>query len=528
MQTVYATHLALPDTPDAAALDVAAEVLVRWAQSRFKVDLKPLSGGEASNPGLQVRWEQLLGDGCGVISTVIDQVDRYDPGWRWRTHIDLGVEGGAAWLRARVQLYSAFEGRLTSPRVHPGRPGVIRAISDALDVRMDGWQLGEWRTIARDAVPGYLSFLTSQDRQLPVVALSASRDGEPYLDPARTADRLLGLAHVVVVDQDASFAVTDGLGKELSCYWGAIRIYWPGLRRGDDPYHHRLFVGGALQHFGREGLEAEIFETLGRLAGLGIDRPSLVRRLELERRAQELSAHEEARAELSQRINAAVHDGAQAGVNTQDFGEFAEEFDRMKAQLKALDEANFDAEVEVESLRQERDEARRQLVELTRTMGAQPHRHEETEADPGPPATVLDAVNRAARHAEYTTFLPEAFDSADQSQYQDPSRVLDDLLLVEEIARDWATGELAAGPHEAFKQRCSGYRDGIGQKASTQYAADYEREYQDERIMLGPHIRRGIGAVSAILRIYLYFDSTHHKILVGHVGRKLRDDSNRN
>jgi hypothetical protein len=524
VQTVYATHLALPDTPDAAALDVAAEVLVRWVRSRFKVDLKPLSGGEASNPGLQVRWEQLLGDGYGVISTVIDQVDRYDPGWRWRTHIDLGVEGGAAWLRARVQLYSAFEGRLTSPRVHPGRPGVIRAIADALDVRMDGWQLGEWRTIGRDAVPGYLNFLTSRDRQIPVVALSASRDGELYLDPARTADRLLGLAHVVVVDPDASFAVSDGLGKELSCYWGAVRIYWPGLRRGDDPYHHRLFVGGALEHFGREGLAAEIFETLGRLAGLSIDRPALRRRLEIERHAQELTAHEQERAELRQRVS----DAAGAGDDQELLAMLTEEYEQMEAKANAAESALLDAEIEVETFRQERDEARRQLVELTRTMGMQPHGPEGTEEDPGPPATVLDAVNRAALRSEHTIFLPEAFDSADQSQYQDPSRVLDDLRLVEEIARDWATGELATGPHEAFKQRCSGYRDGIGQKASTQYAVDYEREYQDERIMLGPHIRRGIGAVSAILRIYLYFDSTHQKILVGHVGRKLRDDSNRN
>ena len=528
MQTVYATHLELPDSPDAAAHDVAAQVLARWVRSRFNVDLQPLSGGEAASPGLQVRWEQLLGDACSVTNTVIDQVDRYDPGWRWRTHIDLGVENCAAWLRARVQLYSAFEGRLTSPRVHPGRPGVIRAIADALDVRMDGWPLGEWRTIDRDAVPGYLAFLTSKDRQLPVVAMSVSKGEETFLDPARTADRLLGLAHVVVVDPDASFVVSDGIGKELSCYWGAIRIYWPGLRRGDDPYHHRLFVGGGLQHYGREGLQAEIFETLGRLAGLSLDRPALRRRLELERRARELAAHEQERAELSQRINAAVHGAGQASVAATDFEEFAEEFDRMKAQVDALQEANFDAEVEVETLRQERDEARRHLVELTRTMDAQQPGSDETEDTLDPPASILDAVNRAASLAAHTTFLPEAFDSAAESQYPDPARVLDDLLLVEEVARDWATGELATGPNDAFKQRCSGYRDGIGQKASTQYAADYERTYLDERILLGPHIRRGIGAVTAILRIYLYFDSAKRSVVVGHVGRKLRDGTNRN
>lgn len=529
MQTVYATHLTLPSSPDGGALDAAAEALVRWVRSRFRVDLQPLSGGSESRGDTQVRWEQRLGDHCGVISTVIDQVDRGDRSWRWRSYVDLGVEDSAAWLRVRVNLSSAFEGRLTRPRVQAGRPGIVRALNEALSLQADGWGLGEWRTIGSASVPEYLDFLTSPHRQLPVVALSVSKDDdEPFLDPAYTADRLLGLAHVVVVEPDASFAVSDSLGP-LSCYWGAVRVYWPGLQKDDDPYHHRLYVGGSLQHFGRDGLVGEIFETLGRLAGLGLGRPALIRRLELEQRAQELLAHESAQAELRQRIDAAVSEGANTGDYADDFGEFAEEFDRMQEQVRELTEANFDAEVESESLRQERDEARSQLVELARSLQGQPNDDDAgAMAESGPPVSVLDAVERAASAAEHSTFLPEAFDSAAESQYQDPSRVLDDLRLVDEVARDWANGELSTGPHDAFKQRCSGYRDGIGQKASTQYAADYERNYDGERVMLGPHIRRGIGAVSAILRIYMHFDTTNQTVVVGHVGRKLRDSGNRN
>jgi hypothetical protein len=46
--------------------------------------------------------------------------------------------------------------------------------------------------------------------------------------------------------------------------------------------------------------------------------------------------------------------------------------------------------------------------------------------------------------------------------------------------------------------------------------------------MLGPHLVRGVGAVASILRIYMHFDNERQRIVVGHVGRKLRDDSNRN
>ena len=48
MQTVYATHLPLPDQPDGTTLDSAAAVLVGWVRSRFDVQMSPLSGGSQS------------------------------------------------------------------------------------------------------------------------------------------------------------------------------------------------------------------------------------------------------------------------------------------------------------------------------------------------------------------------------------------------------------------------------------------------------------------------------------------------
>jgi hypothetical protein len=239
MQTVYATHLNLPDALGAAALDVAAEVLLTWVGTRFGVALYPLSGGEAHESGVDVRWESLFGDSRGLIATTVDQPDRNDAGSRWRTYIDLGVDEGRAWLRARVQLSSPFEGRLTSPKVQAGRPGIVRALTDAMDIRIDDWELGEW-PVERHQVPAYVGFLDSPDRQLPIDALSVPEGGEPFLDPSRASDRLLGLAHVVVVDSQASYAVTDMVGKALSCFSGAVRIYWPGFNSQDDPYFHRL------------------------------------------------------------------------------------------------------------------------------------------------------------------------------------------------------------------------------------------------------------------------------------------------
>ena len=327
-----------------------------------------------------------------------------------------------------------------------------------------------------------------------------------------------------MLNADAAYEVTDQVGKTLSCFSGAVRIYWPGFTSQDDPYHHRLFVGGSLSHYGREGLEAELFDILGRLAGMSIDEPPLRRALKVEGRERELRRHEEERQQLRTRLDEASKGGT---TTDETFAEFVEEFARLEATASELEQDALDAAVEVDTLRHERDDARAQTIAIAKSINADA-KAAVVDVPLAPPRTVVEAVRRASEEAEHTVFLDEAFDSAEESGFEDPARVFEDLRLIEEIARDWASGELAAGPHEAFKQRCSGYRDGIGHKASTVYAADYERTIDGIVVQLGPHIRRGIGAVATIMRIYMYFDTANQQIVIGHVGRKLRDDSNRN
>lgn len=75
----------------------------------------------------------------------------------------------------------------------------------------------------------------------------------------------------------------------------------------------------------------------------------------------------------------------------------------------------------------------------------------------------------------------------------------------------------------------SNFRSGISQTAATQYGGDYTIAYGGKFVQMGPHLcRGGVGAPPTILRIYWYKDDVNKKLVVGHVGRKLRDDSNTN
>lgn len=531
MQTIYATHLPLPAELGPAALDRAVEAVAGWLRDRFDVTPSPLTGGSHRTSDLVIEWESLFGEAGGLVGFEVDQPDPEDATWRWRTHIDIGVEDGGAWLRVRVGLFSPREGLVTRPKVAPHRPPVVRRIVDRLDVRIDGRRIGQPWVLTVPEVPGYVRFLTSKDRRLPVLAISHDAEGEPFLDRARAADRLLGLAHVVEVDLQSSYAVTDAIGKTLSCYSGAVRMYWPGFAVGDDPYFHRAYVGGSLAYLGREGMGGELFDTLGRLSALSIAEPELRRRLRREQHAHTSAA---AAAQAAVARASLTHGGVVDPIDRAAWLELVEDNDRQQRRLAELEGELFEARLEIDALRTERDaaEAQARSVDITDTFSPPRPRGVVGRSQPPVPIedfvpeSVLEAVRVARERCRHLLFLEEAFTSAARSSYDDPERALANLLLMEQIGDDWVAGELTDGPHEAFQQRCSGYHGSL-HGAQLPNIEQYTRSYEGREITLGPHIARGHGPDKSVLRIYWYLDEARKRIVIGHVGGLIgnRDDA---
>ncbi|HZE66970.1 MAG TPA: hypothetical protein VE081_10090 [Sporichthyaceae bacterium] len=524
MQTIYAAHLPLPSQLGPKALDQAVAAVVSWLHDRFGITPSPLSGGSHRADDLVIEWESLFGVAGGLVGFEVDQADPEDATWRWRTHIDIGVEGGQAWLRVRVALFSPREGLVTRPKVAPHRPPVVRRVVDRIDVRIDGRRVGEPWVLTVPQVPGYVKFLTSRDRRLPVLAISHDSEGEPFLDRARAADRLLGLAHVVEIDLQSSYAVTDAIGKTLSCYSGAVRMYWPGFAVGDDPYFHRAYVGGSLAYLGREGMGTELFDTLGRLSALSISEPNLRRRLRREQYLQDTAA----RSVEAAAARAALLEADRPGpVDHEAWVALSDDHERQQRRIGALEAELFEARLETEALRAERDsEAQVRSADLATMLSpARPLTPTVVEAleEELIPDSVLDAVRIARERCPHLVILEEAFTSAALSKYEDPERVLANLLLMEQIGDDWNSGELPDGPHEAFQQRCSGYHSAL-HGAQVPFEAAYRRSFEGREVTLGPHIARGHGPETAVLRIYWWFDEVRRRIVVGHVGGHLRQE----
>ena len=150
--------------------------------------------------------------------------------------------------------------------------------------------------------------ITSSSRALPLVVVSLN-DGEsvwPGIADSIALD-LAGIAHVVQIDEDASWSLTDLIGKRNSCYLGAIRLYWP--MKAPEGSEHR-FVGtvwtaSALLSSDIDGNGEGRFRTaLRRLimgtAALTISQPAEIREIQsadARKRIDEIQAHSNAKSE---------------------------------------------------------------------------------------------------------------------------------------------------------------------------------------------------------------------------------------
>lgn len=144
-------------------------------------------------------------------------------------------------IESRILIYATLSATNTVSVIapvytDPRCPSVIRKLLSLYpDWSLNGNALGQGKPrqlLGEEGAQNLIEQLSSEKRLIPIVVVSQN-DGEilwPKLDGELAFD-LAGLAHVVTIDDEASWVLTDEIGKENSCYRGAVRLYWP-LRQG--------------------------------------------------------------------------------------------------------------------------------------------------------------------------------------------------------------------------------------------------------------------------------------------------------
>jgi hypothetical protein len=520
MQYVYATHVPLhplvrsPMPPG----EGAKKIIAAWAKERVGIDIGDWSDGSDLLGTTTARWSTIAGDRGRLSRLAVTQPDPSGP-WSWQTTIWIGRDDAGAWIRLRIGLEPRDEGVVIDPSVSVGAPRFLNSLADHYRMELDGHPVEQVWTVSPVEAARYVDFLESPTRHLPVVAVTRPSGGNPPVVPQSLARRLSGIAHVVAVEPPTTYDVSDLITPTRSVFGGAIRLYWPGFNRDSHPYRHPLFMYPG-QRGGIEAFVDSLSVRLGQAAGSAFGPPALEIALRREA-AVRVAAEARARREAQQ----AAAKEARGGLTAEEFEAFSKEFDELAEAKRIADDRMIELERELEEEREANVAQRKAWAAL-----AQDHADETVvaAAEDRIPTTVREAVEIAASCCPDLFFTQSAYESASESLYSGPEQVLADLRVLQEVAHLWATDSMTGDFRAEFDSRPVTYRPGVSQTALSTYESDYAITYKGRKAMLGPHLRRGVGAPPTILRIYWYKDDESRKLVVGHVGRKLRDDSNRN
>ncbi|MGG7566079.1 hypothetical protein ACQ5SO_07965 [Rhodovulum sp. DZ06] len=345
-------------------------------------------------------------------------------------------------LAVRIKIFlGAMEFGASHRDVHLTAPKFLRSFVSG---KPDGLYASEGSGF-REILPRFLSFdgsasqafidmLKSPDRTLPVVCISRN---DEFPDNSGLASYLrsqfCGLAIFCEIDEAVSWAITDELGQQWSCFHGGIRIYWPGNvgvgRFRAHPLWPAFQIENALtrttdtrklwiaKELGRELLDASAF-----------------------RHESPVFEQFVADAEAAARMAIAADDLSAIQKHSD------KQIEKLKEKLAERDEELASLTAEVGTLR----ENNRALVQALSSHSASGGGVDldELEEDEGEPQSFSEAVSRAQRLASDWLIFPDRLEDTVSKVWAEagpPGKVLHHLMTLRDLAQEYAKSGGALG-----------------------------------------------------------------------------------
>jgi hypothetical protein len=449
-----------------------------------------------------------------------------------------------------------------SPRdtkVRFGRPAVVPLIIRRYDCTHHTRPLRSVPTVLyAEDIPGFVqNTLFSNDRHLPAVVFSIDpRTGSYVGTPDTVADYLGGLAEVYTLsDIPTSYELTTQLGKTLSCYNGAARIYYPGFSLRSDYEDCPLYLAESLAFLPHDySFARKLLRLFSSVAVMRFAPGAIFRQVENILAAQRqflppeiIEQHQQMNSAQTSSVERSSGERSNSFAVTGNYGHsgsagssgISTGMGAMPAPPTSAstinvtwDEATLNRVVEAR-VDQYREEVRRlhsrvhalenQLNGLSDQL-AELVEDDEILPDSGKFADVSEAVSQAELDfGDVLIFHEKAHRSADRSPYAMPDRVYDALQAmfeVGELRRNAnINGESIGALEDLFSERGVTYTARISQTSRGQYGHEYEIMYDGEKRTIHEHLVLGKGSPKTCLRIHFFWDEMAQSFVIGHVGR---------
>ena len=515
MRTVFATNLSVTGADDiGSALDAVPAWVQAWhRRQRIEFTWPTLEGpGEAvisaaPNHSFQLAVLTVAANpGDRLRDITWSYPDQYDRTLGWVTRLSMLEANGQLLTSLQIDV-TGLHFQIVPASIRLGPPRLVYDIGRLTSARLSGQPYSTSPEVVKaEHIDLLINDLTNNDRPYPIVLVSHSMDRNvPLVDVDELAQRLAGVARVYeLADRWAAFRLTEEVGKELSCYAGAVRVYWPRFTVQSNAYDHPAWMPWSLRDpAAANDLAPDLFAMCAEAAAFRhIEPPEIA--------AFRSAAHAEQRE--TRRID--------ASDNVESLQEqLIDAWDGIKA-----------AGVELAALQQENATLKDNVVALSGARSAGTGRAIAAVVNPVPanagpvePATVAEAVTNAEALTTNLVFLPSAQESAAGSPYKQPVRVLQALLAIDEVADLWCAslgGQRSVGSFKAlFRERGFEYKDDVSQTSKGKWGSEYTAVVDGETVDLSPHITIGAKQADTCISIHMNWSRERQKVLIGHVGR---------
>lgn len=200
-----------------------------WVVDKRGVEVDLPENGNVIGDGFEVNVQAALDETCEIARATLVESDGPD---HWSTRLTLladpDTKEGWVWIDLEWVSEDAFG---SVPNVVA--PRLARSLLERRGGHLGPTELHVTpRPVRSDAIADFAAYLADPARDVPVLAMTMNRRGDPneFSERAQTSARwLAGIVDVVMLPLGVEDAFNDRVGAELAVYGGAPRLYLPGL-----------------------------------------------------------------------------------------------------------------------------------------------------------------------------------------------------------------------------------------------------------------------------------------------------------
>ena len=518
--------------------DQIIQLIAKWVSQRARSYVDP------GRLALGIR-ELKLKDGSSVSSraTLVEDKTKVYPFWfcaqlshrddrvsgrRWITEVGVRQESEERPIECSVLLKTdEVSARVTSP-IQVTRPKLVQQLIESCKPlgQTPGLRVKELTLASASA---FLREVEHEERDFPIVVVSALRDGGYPVEPERVRSIVTGLADVVCVTaREDTFAIEEIVGRRYMAFGGAINIVFP-TRRGERGHFVEtvLFRAEDVDQVREDGksIESEVLAAITHRTNL----PLSWRHISAEKVAQAVL-----RARLAETIAR-----AKSGEQTQHLEEYIALLESADEELKAKDEELAQSQSAYEAKEQEVRVLRADIANLKHALAGL-QSSDEARSDIaemlGPFRDTVAAILKvgptlqqvvdlmATMYSDRIVFLESASNSAkeaDRGGFRQAAKALD---LLHRLATDyWQV--LSDGKGDQQAKAVFGQSAYAANEADTLSGDGRRRRtfsYRGRDFLMYKHLKHGVkDSLAETLRVHFEWLANEKKIIVGHCGKHL-------